>query len=172
MRLNNTPLTSRITSYCTTNIRLSSVKMSSSVTTTTNGVVVITHVHPTGNRMGVVRVASAPHCLGQTVSSVPGSFRAGQPKALGTVQIMVGLMMLLTGIVMATGPQVDNIGVISGIFVWGSIIYVIAGSLTVAADNKLNTSGNRLPWNECCRHGYCSYWHHSAFFRQCWDHLL
>uniref|UniRef100_A0AAZ3PIE6 Uncharacterized protein n=1 Tax=Oncorhynchus tshawytscha TaxID=74940 RepID=A0AAZ3PIE6_ONCTS len=110
--------------------------MSSSVTTTTNGVVVITHVHPTGNGMGV---ASAPHCLGQTVSSVPGRFRAGQPKALGTIQIMVGLMMLLTGIVMATGPQVDNIGVISGIFVWGSIIYVIAGSLTVAADNNLNT---------------------------------
>ncbi|XP_055752884.1 membrane-spanning 4-domains subfamily A member 4A-like [Salvelinus fontinalis] len=139
MRLNNTPLTSRITSYCTTNILLSSAKMSSSVTTTTNGVVVITHVHPTVNGMGVVRVDSAPHCLGQTVSSVLGSFRAGQPKALGTVQIMVGLLMLLTGIVMATGPQVDNIGVISGIFVWGSIIYVIAGSLTVAADNKLNT---------------------------------
>ncbi|XP_064841897.1 membrane-spanning 4-domains subfamily A member 4A-like [Oncorhynchus masou masou] len=113
--------------------------MSSSVTTTTNGVVVITHVHPTGNGMGVVGVASAPHCLGQTVSSVLGSFRAGQPKALGTVQIMVGLMMLLTGIVMATGPQVDNIGVISRIFVWGSIIYVIAGSLTVAADNNMNT---------------------------------
>uniref|UniRef100_A0A4W5Q0I0 Membrane-spanning 4-domains subfamily A member 4A-like n=1 Tax=Hucho hucho TaxID=62062 RepID=A0A4W5Q0I0_9TELE len=113
--------------------------MSSSVTTTTNGVVVITHVHPTGNMMGVVRGASASHCLGQTVSSVLGSFREGQPKALGTIQIMVGLMMLLTGIVMATGPQVDSIGVFSGIFVWGSIIYVIAGSLTVAADNKLNT---------------------------------
>ncbi|KAK6291095.1 hypothetical protein J4Q44_G00385060 [Coregonus suidteri] len=138
MRLNNTPLTSRITSYCTTNILPSSVKMSSSVTTTTNGVVVITHVHPTGNEMGVAGVASAPHCLGQTVYSALGSFRAGHPKALGTVQIMIGLLMLLTGIVMATGPQVDNIGVFSGIFVWGSIIYVIAGSLTVAADNKLN----------------------------------
>ncbi|XP_041719645.2 membrane-spanning 4-domains subfamily A member 4A isoform X1 [Coregonus clupeaformis] len=112
--------------------------MSSSVTTTTNGVVVITHVHPTGNEMGVAGVASAPHCLGQTVYSALGSFRAGHPKALGTVQIMIGLLMLLTGIVMATGPEVDNIGVFSGIFVWGSIIYVIAGSLTVAADNKLN----------------------------------
>ncbi|KAK6291094.1 hypothetical protein J4Q44_G00385050 [Coregonus suidteri] len=112
--------------------------MSSSVTTTTNGVVVITHVPPTGNEMGVAGVASAPHCLGQTVYSALGSFRAGHPKALGTVQIMIGLLMLLTGIVMATGPQVDNIGVFSGIFVWGSIIYVIAGSLTVAADNKLN----------------------------------
>ncbi|CAB1341483.1 unnamed protein product, partial [Coregonus sp. 'balchen'] len=101
--------------------------MSSSVTTTTNGVVVITHVPPTGNEMGVAGVASAPHCLGQTVYSALGSFRAGHPKALGTVQIMIGLLMLLTGIVMATGPQVDNIGVFSGIFVWGSII--VKGSL-------------------------------------------
>jgi hypothetical protein len=39
-----------------------------------------------------------------------------------TVQIMIGLMMLLTGIVMAMAPWLDNIGVVSGIFVWGSII--------------------------------------------------
>nr|XP_046161853.1 membrane-spanning 4-domains subfamily A member 4A-like [Oncorhynchus gorbuscha] len=112
--------------------------MSSSQTTTTNGAVVITHVYPYGNGMGVAGIASAPHCLGQTVSSVLGSFRAGHPKALGTIQITIGLIMLLTGIVMTAGPQVDNIGVLSGIFVWGSIIYVVAGSLTVAADNKLN----------------------------------
>uniref|UniRef100_A0AAZ3QR76 Uncharacterized protein n=1 Tax=Oncorhynchus tshawytscha TaxID=74940 RepID=A0AAZ3QR76_ONCTS len=138
MRLNNTQLTSHITSYCTTNILPSSVKMSSSQTTTTNGEVVINHVYPYGNGMGVAGVASAPHCLGQTVSSVLGSFRAGHPKVLGIIQIMIGLIMLLTGIVMTAGPLVDNIGRISGIFVWGSIIYVVAGSLTVAADNKLN----------------------------------
>ncbi|XP_064844729.1 membrane-spanning 4-domains subfamily A member 12-like isoform X2 [Oncorhynchus masou masou] len=73
--------------------------MSSSQTTTTNGAVVITHVYPYGSGMGVAGVASTPHCLGQTVSSVLESFRAGHPKALG---------------------------------------YVVAGSLTVAADNKLN----------------------------------
>lgn len=57
--------------------------MSSSQTTTTNGVVVITHVYPNGNGVEVAGVASTPHCLGQTVSSVLGSFRAGHPKALG-----------------------------------------------------------------------------------------
>uniref|UniRef100_A0A673WD43 Membrane-spanning 4-domains subfamily A member 4A-like n=1 Tax=Salmo trutta TaxID=8032 RepID=A0A673WD43_SALTR len=115
--------------------------MSSSQTTTTNGVVVITHVYHYGNGVGVPGVegvASTPHCLGQTVFSVLGSFRAGHPKALGAVQIMIGLMMLVTGIVMAAAPWLDNFGVASGIFVWGSIIYVVAGSLTVAADNKLN----------------------------------
>lgn len=39
-----------------------------------------------------------------------------------TVQIMIGLMMLVTGTVMAAAPWLDNIGVASGIFVWGSII--------------------------------------------------
>ncbi|KAK6311424.1 hypothetical protein J4Q44_G00170880 [Coregonus suidteri] len=64
--------------------------MSSSVTTTTNGVVVNTHVNPYGNGMGVAGVASTPHCLGQTVSSVLGGFRAGHPKALGTVNYPMG----------------------------------------------------------------------------------
>ncbi|KAJ7992106.1 hypothetical protein DPEC_G00275110 [Dallia pectoralis] len=73
-----------------------------------------------------------------TGSTKLGSFRSVHPKALGTVQIMVGLVILLIGIVMASSPRLDNVGVVSGIFVWGSIIYVIAGSLTVAADNHLN----------------------------------
>uniref|UniRef100_A0A8C7DY73 Uncharacterized protein n=1 Tax=Oncorhynchus kisutch TaxID=8019 RepID=A0A8C7DY73_ONCKI len=44
-----------------------------------------------------------------------------------TIQIMIGLMILLTGNVMTLGPQVDHIGGISGIFVWGSIIVSESG---------------------------------------------
>ncbi|KAL0992660.1 hypothetical protein UPYG_G00096350 [Umbra pygmaea] len=110
--------------------------MSSSVTTHTNGVVVITHVHPIGNGVGFTG-GTSPHCLGQVVSSVMDTFRRGNPKALGTVQIMIGLMTLMLGIVMASSTP-DSVGVYSGIFVWGSVVYVIAGSLTVAADNHLN----------------------------------
>uniref|UniRef100_A0A6Q2YEM8 Uncharacterized protein n=1 Tax=Esox lucius TaxID=8010 RepID=A0A6Q2YEM8_ESOLU len=109
--------------------------MSNTVTTAANRVVVITTVQPAGNGMGVT---SAPHFMGQTVSKKLGRFQLGHPKALGTVQIMIALVMLLIGIVMAWSPRPDNIGVLSGIFVWGSIIFVIAGSLTVAADNHLN----------------------------------
>ncbi|XP_012991377.2 membrane-spanning 4-domains subfamily A member 4A-like [Esox lucius] len=107
--------------------------MSGSVTTTSNGVVVVTHVYPMGNREGV---SSTPHSLGPRLSSVLERFRVGHPAALGTVQIMTGLTMLLLGIVMSVLS--DSIGVFSGVFVWGSIIFVIAGSLTVAADNHLN----------------------------------
>ncbi|XP_012991361.1 membrane-spanning 4-domains subfamily A member 4A-like [Esox lucius] len=99
---------------------------------------VVTHVQPTGNDVGVVDVSSPPWSLGQTVSLKLGRFREGHPKALGTVQIMIGVMILLIGILMASSIRQDNIGVYSGIFVWGSLIYVIAGSLTVAADNQLN----------------------------------
>ncbi|XP_067093563.1 membrane-spanning 4-domains subfamily A member 4A-like [Osmerus mordax] len=111
--------------------------MSCSVSTTTNGVVVITHVHPAGNGLGMG--ASSPTCMGRVgpvVSSVMERFREGHPKALGTVQIMVGAMIFLFGIVMAVGEL--NLEVIFGISVWGSIIYIIAGSLTIAAEKALN----------------------------------
>ncbi|KAJ7992108.1 hypothetical protein DPEC_G00275130 [Dallia pectoralis] len=104
------------------------------MSTTSNGAVVITRIHPTGTGSGV----TSHNSPGRTASSMLGRFRAWQPKALGAVEIMVGLVILLLGIVLASSPHPDNIGVESGIFVWGSIIYVIAGSLTVAADSHLN----------------------------------
>ncbi|KAL0992667.1 hypothetical protein UPYG_G00096480 [Umbra pygmaea] len=51
---------------------------------------------------------------------------------------MIGVIMLLFGIAMAAGSFPGEVGVYSGIFVWGAIIYIIAGSLTVAADNQLS----------------------------------
>ncbi|XP_046894031.1 membrane-spanning 4-domains subfamily A member 4A-like isoform X2 [Hypomesus transpacificus] len=98
------------------NILHATVKMSSSVSTTTHGVVVITHVHPAGNGLGMG--APPPTCMCRTV------------------QIMFGAMAFLFGIVMTFGEL--SLGVLSGIFVWGSIIYIIAGSLTIAAEKSLN----------------------------------
>ncbi|XP_065122892.1 membrane-spanning 4-domains subfamily A member 12-like [Paramisgurnus dabryanus] len=62
-----------------------------------------------------------------------------QPKSLGIVQIMIGVVTLLTGIVLAINIQHFLLTVISGINFWGSFIYISAGSLSVAAENKLHS---------------------------------
>uniref|UniRef100_A0A4W6D368 Uncharacterized protein n=1 Tax=Lates calcarifer TaxID=8187 RepID=A0A4W6D368_LATCA len=98
--------------------------MSSSVSTTTGGVVVVTHVHPTPQDGEPQRPVGIQ------------KFVKGRPMILGTIQIIIGLMTLLFGIVMAINA--DTLGVFSGFFIWGALIYIAAGSLTVAAGKSLN----------------------------------
>ncbi|KAL0992666.1 hypothetical protein UPYG_G00096470 [Umbra pygmaea] len=113
--------------------------MSNTITSVSNGVVVVTHVQPVGKDVGGAGVSSTPQSLVQRKPvSVQRIFRMGHPKALGTIQIMIGFIVLLIGIAMAAARFPDNVVVLSGIFAWGAIIYIIAGSLTVAADNHLS----------------------------------
>ncbi|XP_035486083.2 membrane-spanning 4-domains subfamily A member 4A-like isoform X2 [Scophthalmus maximus] len=97
--------------------------MSWSVSTTVDGVVVVTHVHP------------APQGAGPRHGATLQRFSRSWPLVLGTVQIMIGLIILLFGIAMTV--YADSLGVFSGIFVWGAALYIIAGSLTVAAGKYL-----------------------------------
>ncbi|XP_051552511.1 membrane-spanning 4-domains subfamily A member 4A-like isoform X2 [Myxocyprinus asiaticus] len=62
-----------------------------------------------------------------------------QPKSLGIVQIMIGVVTFLFGIVLTISvDRFSNISVYSGITYWGSLIYISAGSLSVAAENKVH----------------------------------
>ncbi|XP_067266320.1 membrane-spanning 4-domains subfamily A member 12-like [Chanodichthys erythropterus] len=73
-------------------------------------------------------------------TALKGFFKA-QPKALGAVQIMIGVVIFLFGIVRTSNIynyHYPAISVISGITYWGSFIYISAGSLSVAAQNKLH----------------------------------
>uniref|UniRef100_A0A8C1EU97 Membrane-spanning 4-domains subfamily A member 4A-like n=2 Tax=Cyprinus carpio TaxID=7962 RepID=A0A8C1EU97_CYPCA len=69
-------------------------------------------------------------------TALKGFFKA-QPKALGSVQIMTGVMVFLLGIVLSASlVGFHSIFVFSGITYWGSLIHISTGSLSVAALNK------------------------------------
>ncbi|XP_051746592.1 membrane-spanning 4-domains subfamily A member 4A-like [Ctenopharyngodon idella] len=68
------------------------------------------------------------------------AFMKGKPKALGIVQIITGLLSILFGIM--AGITFPSFSFIIGFPFWGSAIYITAGSLSVAAKNKLASSSS------------------------------
>ncbi|XP_064175847.1 membrane-spanning 4-domains subfamily A member 15-like isoform X2 [Anguilla rostrata] len=69
-------------------------------------------------------------------SSALGNFLKGDTKALGTVQIMIGVLHVLFGIVMATSGESNGVYLV--LFFCGGLIYISSGALSVAANNNLN----------------------------------
>ncbi|XP_035252185.1 membrane-spanning 4-domains subfamily A member 4A-like [Anguilla anguilla] len=108
--------------------------MSSSFSTA-NGVVVITQVYPRDSGTAVTTPCTIPKA-----SSVLDKFLKVEPKALGTVQIMIGVVEILFGISMHAYISIygDLKATITGITFWGALIYISSGALSVAANNKLN----------------------------------
>ncbi|KAI4875858.1 hypothetical protein NFI96_034111, partial [Prochilodus magdalenae] len=64
-------------------------------------------------------------------------FRRSKPTALGTVQIMIGVVCFL----MSTVLSIEELpfSIYSGITYWGPTFYIISGSLTVAAEKHLTS---------------------------------
>ncbi|KAL7825852.1 hypothetical protein SRHO_G00335900 [Serrasalmus rhombeus] len=89
------------------------------------------------NVTGQVFTTATPVNVSSVGKSSPAGFLVkflkGEPKALGTVQIMIGLFTILSAFVVIRSAFVG-----SGISFWGALIYISTGSLTVAAEKKLN----------------------------------
>ncbi|XP_016358303.1 membrane-spanning 4-domains subfamily A member 12-like [Sinocyclocheilus anshuiensis] len=66
-------------------------------------------------------------------------FFKAQPKELGIFQIIIGAMVFFTGIALTITIGYPITVISSGITYWGSFIYISAGSLSVAAQRKLNS---------------------------------
>ncbi|XP_075071532.1 membrane-spanning 4-domains subfamily A member 4A-like [Mixophyes fleayi] len=64
------------------------------------------------------------------------TFRKGKPKALGIVMIVAATLQILLGIGMFFTSHF--LSLFSGISFWGSLFYIIAGSLTIGAQAKPN----------------------------------
>ncbi|XP_051778549.1 membrane-spanning 4-domains subfamily A member 12-like [Erpetoichthys calabaricus] len=55
----------------------------------------------------------------------------GEPKALGVLQILIGMLNIFLGIILFTSLSFLKY---TGIPIWGGIFYIISGSLSVASD--------------------------------------
>ncbi|XP_037392487.1 membrane-spanning 4-domains subfamily A member 4A-like [Pygocentrus nattereri] len=95
---------------------------------------IISHVVPTQTAGNEQHRAAAP--AGAPTFTRISAFLKGEPKALGTVQIMIGVVTFLFAIVLTA--NISNISTYSGMYYWGALIYISAGSLAVAAENKLH----------------------------------
>ncbi|XP_036425517.1 membrane-spanning 4-domains subfamily A member 4A-like isoform X1 [Colossoma macropomum] len=100
------------------------------VENTRNGLSIVTQVVPEGTEQYGL-------WTGVSTGGPVKKLLHGEPKALGTVQIMIGIMTIFFGIIKTIPPH-PSLGVISGVVYWGSCLYITSGSLSVAAGNKAN----------------------------------
>ncbi|XP_078521482.1 membrane-spanning 4-domains subfamily A member 12-like [Lissotriton helveticus] len=96
---------------------------------------VVTEVYAPGDpRVAQLRKISPEKNLD---SNIGQAFKKVQPKAVGTIQIIVGILQILFGIIV-TSAEVSfrSLTTNSGVYFWIGIVFLISGSITVAVETK------------------------------------
>ncbi|NXJ12418.1 M4A15 protein, partial [Odontophorus gujanensis] len=106
--------------------------------TESGGVRIITEVIPATDPRAAQLAAGS---IQPTVSSFQVSgFRKAQPKVLGTIHIVTGIIHLCFGIILtcAENNSVLSLPVASGVFFWLGLLLLVSGSLLVESEKREN----------------------------------
>ncbi|XP_028647356.2 membrane-spanning 4-domains subfamily A member 4A-like isoform X1 [Erpetoichthys calabaricus] len=111
--------------------------MSSSSVIQTHGMLVVTQIITPENGPGYV-VPSAEITKGGfcQLPKMFHKFLKGEPKPLGIVQIMIGIVNFLFGIILCF---IVSLAAFTGIPFWTGLMYIISGSFCVAASKNSNS---------------------------------
>ncbi|KAM4709415.1 membrane-spanning 4-domains subfamily A member 4A-like isoform 1-T2 [Discoglossus pictus] len=102
------------------------------------GVVVVTHIQPQINPTDITRAHESANASSPATKPLTKFYR-GQPEALGVTQIFAGTTLFVFGIIL-TDVCVNKCSSVflieTGLLFWSGIMYIISGSLSVAASSK------------------------------------
>ncbi|XP_050567082.1 membrane-spanning 4-domains subfamily A member 15-like [Cygnus atratus] len=107
--------------------------------TDSGGVRIITEVIPaTDPRAAQLASSSVPPAPAVSSFQVRG-FRKAQPKLLGTIHIVTGIIHFCLGIILtAAEHRAFSLPVASGILFWLGVLLLVSGSLLVESDKREN----------------------------------
>ncbi|XP_030076983.1 membrane-spanning 4-domains subfamily A member 4A [Microcaecilia unicolor] len=107
----------------------------SSAVQESSGIVVITQIVPQPKPMSSAQTDKNTQAASLT-SSYPRplqKFYQGEPKALGVTQILTGVIQILFGIILGIHSRRHEVIIFTGTPFWSGILYIISGSLSIAA---------------------------------------
>lgn len=108
-----------------------------STVATTNGMVIFTQVFPQDSPQAQALTGKVNDPPTSKIPEHLQQFLKGEPQALGTTQIMIGITCIIFGVALAI-QQVTFV-IYAGLPFWTSLLFIISGSVAVAAARNPNT---------------------------------